>query len=126
MSGLQSLKNFNVSKKQYNVLQVLQSNETESPPICTVDTIRNRIHNFFHISLRVFLFQDERNYYCEMLQRAGDEVYGIPGWSIKCEFETDISLALALTLALALLNRRVSAKALKPESQTQSEIIFLE
>merc|ERR1712212_874422 len=42
MSGLQSLRNFNVSKKQHNVLQ------------------------------------DERNYYCEMLQRAGDEVHGIP------------------------------------------------
>lgn len=46
MSGLQSLKNFNVSKKQFNVLQ------------------------------------DERNYYCQMLQRAGDEVYGIPDGTV--------------------------------------------
>jgi len=46
MSGLQSLKDFNVSKKQYNVLQ------------------------------------DERNYYCEMLQRAGDEVFGIPDGTV--------------------------------------------
>jgi len=46
MSGLQSLRDFNISKKQHNVLQ------------------------------------DERNYYCEMLQRAGDEVNGIPDGTV--------------------------------------------
>lgn len=46
MSGLRSLKNFNISKKQFNVLQ------------------------------------DERNYYCEMLKRAGDEVNGIPDGTV--------------------------------------------